>query len=123
MKLEHYPVERLREELIGIISKHLDLSKHRAFFFGSRVAGKSAERSDIDIGIEGPDEIPLETMARIRDEIEALPTLYIIQVMDFSNVSSAPLLVNRQVPLLLSSRWDQFLGPQKLCLFQKGNLR
>lgn len=88
MKLEHYPVERLREELIGIISKHLDLSKHRAFFFGSRVAGKSDERSDIDIGIEGPDEIPLETMARIRDEIEALPTLYIIQVMDFSNVSS-----------------------------------
>jgi septum formation topological specificity factor MinE len=39
MKLEHYPVEKLKEEILKILSKYLDLSQYKVFFFGSRVKG------------------------------------------------------------------------------------
>jgi len=73
---------------LNIIGKHLDVSQYRIFFFGSRVCGGGDERSDIDIGIEGEKEIPLEVMGKIREEIEGLPILYKIDVVDFKRVSS-----------------------------------
>ena len=86
MKLEHYPLEKLKKEILEIIGKYLDLDSYKVFFFGSRVNGKGDERSDIDIGIEGPSPISLEVMAQIKDEISALPTLYHIDIIDFANV-------------------------------------
>lgn len=88
MRLEFYPVEKLKNEIMEIIGRYLDLNPYRIFFFGSRVAGKGNERSDIDIGIEGAEEIPYEIMARIRDDIENLPTLYKIEMVDFKKVSA-----------------------------------
>ena len=70
-----------------IIGAHVDLSRYKIFVFGSRVSGKGDERSDIDIGIKGPQEIPLASMAKIREEVEELPILYKIDVVDFANVS------------------------------------
>ena len=87
MRLEFYPVDKLKKEILEIIGRYLDLNSYRVFFFGSRVMGKGNERSDIDIGIEGPDEIPYEIMARLREEIEDLPTLYKIEIVDFKKVS------------------------------------
>jgi len=49
MRLEHYPIEKLKKEILEIIGKHLDLNKYKIFFFGSRVTGKGNDRSDIDI--------------------------------------------------------------------------
>jgi uncharacterized protein len=83
MKLEHYPADKLKKELLAIIGKRLDLSKYRVFFFGSRVDGKSFERSDIDVGIEGKKPIPFSTLACIKEDVEQLPTLYTIDVVDF----------------------------------------
>jgi predicted nucleotidyltransferase len=87
MKLEFYPVEKLKKEIIGIVGKWLDLSSYRVFFFGSRVAGKGNERSDIDVGIEGPETVPLRAMAEIEEEIESLPTLYKVEIVDFKSVA------------------------------------
>ncbi|MEW6680626.1 MAG: nucleotidyltransferase domain-containing protein, partial [bacterium] len=53
----------------------------------SRVAGGGNERSDIDIGIEGKEEIPHQKMFHIKEEIENLPILYKIEVVDFKKVS------------------------------------
>lgn len=88
MKVERYPVKKLKKEILNIVGKYLDLKKYQVFFFGSRVSGKASERSDIDVGIEGPESIPLEIIARIKEEISNLPTLYRIDVVDFSSVDS-----------------------------------
>ena len=78
--------KKLTRELLRIIGTYLDLSAYKIFFFGSRVTGRGTERSDIDLGIEGPMPIPHETLQGIEQEIDALPTLYKIEVVDFRRV-------------------------------------
>lgn len=95
VRLEHESAEKLKKDIRRIVGASLDLNQYRVFFFGSRVSGKGDDRSDIDIGIEGPEEIPAETMNKIKEEIDELPLLYKIDVVDFKNVS----LVFRDVAL------------------------
>jgi len=76
--------KELTKEILEIVGRHLDLKKYTVFFFGSRVSGKGSERSDIDIGIEGQEPVSDGALARIREEIEELPTLYSIDVIDFA---------------------------------------
>lgn len=87
MRLEHYPLEKLKKELLDIIGRHLDLSRYRVFFFGSRVTGKGTDRSDIDVGIEGPEPVPFGMLLAIREDVERIPTLYKIDVVDFRGAS------------------------------------
>lgn len=87
MNLEFYPVEKLKKEILKIVEKYLDLKKYKIFFFGSRVEGRGDEHSDIDVGIEGTEEIPVGIKAEIEEEIENLPILYKIDIVDFKNVS------------------------------------
>lgn len=86
MKLEHYPQEKLKKEILEIIGRYLDLKEYKVFFFGSRVTGRGNDRSDIDIGIEGPEPVPLITLDDIKEDIEKIPTLYKIDVVDFRRV-------------------------------------
>lgn len=85
MKLKHYPSQNLKKEILEIVGQYLNLNTYKVFFFGSRIAGKQSERSDIDIGIKGPQEVPLEAMAKIKEEISNLGLLYPIDVVDFYN--------------------------------------
>jgi len=87
MKLEFYPEEKLKREVLNIAGKYLDLNKYRVFFFGSRITNKGTERSDIDIGIEGPEPLPSGTLSSIEEEIENLPILHKIEIVDFKKVS------------------------------------
>ena len=87
MRIEHESAEKFKKEILRIVGKGLDLRKYKVFFFGSRVMGKGNERSDIDIGIEGPAPVPLGVMSDIEDEIEELPLLYKIDVVDFQKTS------------------------------------
>ena len=89
MRLEHYDSEKLKKELLDIASKHLDLSRYTIFFFGSRVANKSDDRSDIDVGIQGAELVPTESLRKIKEDIEALPLLYKIDVVDFKHTSDS----------------------------------
>ncbi|OGF62146.1 hypothetical protein A2926_02080 [Candidatus Giovannonibacteria bacterium RIFCSPLOWO2_01_FULL_44_40] len=89
MRLEHYPVEKLKKDIVRIVSKYLDIGKYRVFFFGSRVAGTGTERSDIDIGIDGLKPVPFNTLLNIRSEIGELPVLYKIDVIDFGSASGS----------------------------------
>lgn len=88
MRSEHYPLEKLKREIIAIIARYLDLRAYRVFFFGSRVAGRGNDRSDFDVGIEGNDVILPDIMEHIREEIGELPTLYKIDIVDFRRVSA-----------------------------------
>ncbi len=89
MELQFYPVEKLKREILQIVDKRFNMEECSVFFFGSRITGEGTERSDIDVGIEGPTVIPYEIMAEIREDIEALPTLYKVDVVDFKSVSPA----------------------------------
>jgi len=86
MKLKFYPVEKLKKEIFKVIGKHLDLKKYKVFFFGSRVKGRNSSRADIDIGIEGPNPIPLEIIEKIKEELADLPILYHTDIIDFRSV-------------------------------------
>ena len=87
MRLEHWPQEKLELELKTVIGKYLDLSKYKLFFFGSRVTGKGDERSDIDVGIEGPKPVPYRIVSQIKEELEEKPILYSIDIVDFTSAS------------------------------------
>jgi predicted nucleotidyltransferase len=87
MRVEHYPVNTLRKQILEIVGKHLDLCSYRVFFFGSRVAGCHSRLSDIDIGIEGPEEIPARASVEIRESLDNLPTLYRFDLVDFKKVT------------------------------------
>ncbi len=87
MRLEHESEKLLKEKILQIVGKYLDLSKYRVFFFGSRVTGKAREASDIDVGIEGKEPVSLRVLNGIREEIEELPVLYKIDVVDFAETN------------------------------------
>lgn len=89
MKLEHYPINKLKKEIKAIISKYLDINHYKIFFFGSRVNGKSNERSDIDIGIEGKNPVPIEILARIKSDLEDLPVLYKFDIVDLKSTTES----------------------------------
>ena len=67
----------------SVIRRHVPDTAYRVVLFGSRSAG---ERSDIEIGIEVP-AVSRVALAAIRDELEEVPTLYTIEVVDFAHVS------------------------------------
>lgn len=87
MRLEKESVEKLKEKTLTIVGKYLDLNEYKVFFFGSRVNGRGDERSDIDIGIEGNEEVPVEKFLEIQEEIDNLSYLYKIEIVDFNKVS------------------------------------
>ncbi|MBI2464384.1 nucleotidyltransferase domain-containing protein [Candidatus Peregrinibacteria bacterium] len=86
MRLENISSDFLKKEIRNRMEKHLDLKKYKVFIFGSRVTGKGDEHSDIDIGIEGDKPIPRVLFSNMRDEIEDIPILYTIEVVDFQRV-------------------------------------
>ena len=52
-----------------VIRRHVPDPVYRVFLFGSRAAGSATERSDIDIGIEGPAPVPRSALAAIHEEL------------------------------------------------------
>lgn len=108
MRLEHYPIEKLKKEILEILRRHLNLAEYRVFFFGSRVAGRGTERSDIDVGIEGEELISAKALLDIQEEIEELPTLYKIEIVDFKRV--APIFKEvalQYIELISEQNYDQ----------------
>ena len=83
-----------------VIRRHVPDPVYRVFLFGSRATGSAAERSDIDIGIEGPAAVPRSALAAIHEELEEAPTLYSIDVVDFRQVpENFRRLAQHRVPL------------------------
>jgi uncharacterized protein len=87
MRLEHRPVEYLKQKLLQIIRAYPELADSKVFFFGSRVTGRGDERSDIDVGIYGSEPVPPRIWLDIREAVEELPVLYKIDLIDFQRAS------------------------------------
>lgn len=80
-------MEKLKSDILRVTGKYLDARLYQVFFFGSRASGASHAGSDIDVGIRGPRPIAAAVMAKIRAEIEDLPVLYKIDVVDFQKAA------------------------------------
>ena len=85
MILENFSADALKTLLLVIFKKHLDMTNYRAFFWltSHRIFRQT---SDIDVGLEGPEPIQLSVLEKIKVEIENLPILYKIDIVDFSQV-------------------------------------
>jgi uncharacterized protein len=70
----------------SVIRRYVPDPAYRVFLFGSRATGSAGERSDIDIGIEGPAPVSRAALAAIHEELDEAPTLYTVEVVDFARV-------------------------------------
>ncbi len=79
-----------REEIFSwiseILQKNLDQTNYRAFIFGSQANLKELRRADIDLGLLSDEQISTLKLVKITNEIEDLPMLYNIDLVDFSAV-------------------------------------
>ena len=73
-------VAKLAKDLLG-----QDLE---VIWFGSWPKGVAHPSADIDLALSGRTPIPLERIARLREAIDRLPTLYQVDVVDFSVVGA-----------------------------------
>jgi predicted nucleotidyltransferase len=81
--------EALRRGIRKVVGKHLDLNRYELFIFGSEAGGNGPSRSDVDVGLRGSDPVPGVTIQRIREELEALRTLRIFDVVDFARADES----------------------------------
>lgn len=87
MRLEYYDEKKLKKEVLAILAKYLDLKKYKVFFFGSRVCSGGTDRSDVDIGIEGDAPVPAVAWSHIQEELDNIPVLYKLEIVDFKQVA------------------------------------
>ena len=82
-----------RQQILYWIKKVLDENlsgiSYNAFIFGSQANKSILGRSDIDIGITSDDMITTLQLSGICADIEELPMLYRIDVVDFGKVDDA----------------------------------
>ncbi|MGZ3778707.1 MAG: nucleotidyltransferase domain-containing protein [Mucilaginibacter sp.] len=69
-----------------VLDKNLSGISYSAFIFGSQANRTSLIRSDIDIGIVADAEITSWQLSKIIGDIEQLPMLYKIDLVDFREV-------------------------------------
>lgn len=77
--------KKVLKQVKEIISNHLP-DGYRMMIFGSWAKGKALKNSDLDIGILGKEPVPWSSMVKISQEIENLPTLRSIDVVDLNAV-------------------------------------
>jgi len=87
MKLEYISQTKLQKLIKEVFEKYLPNENYRLFFFGSRVSGVNSPRSDIDLGIESSHSLSSKTKIEIEEELQNLPILYKIDLVDFGRVS------------------------------------
>ncbi|MFA4890484.1 MAG: nucleotidyltransferase domain-containing protein [Candidatus Paceibacterota bacterium] len=69
------------KEAVKIIGKYLS-DDYKVVLFGSWARGNALDTSDIDIGIIGEKEVARGLMHKILEEIDKLPTLRSIDIVD-----------------------------------------
>ena len=87
MKLEYVSQEKLQQLIKEVFGRHLQAGGYRLFFFGSRVKGDSFSHSDIDLGVESSQKLSSQVKLSIEEDLQNLPILYKIDLVDFGNVS------------------------------------
>lgn len=74
------------KQAANIIQSHLS-KEYIPVLFGSRARGNALKTSDIDIGIIGKNKVPWKIMVDIKQDIENIPTLHSIEIVDLNAVN------------------------------------
>jgi predicted nucleotidyltransferase len=79
-------------QILAMISAALkgfknELSGYRVLLFGSRASGSIHTHSDFDIGVLGPQALPLKLFYAIADRFDSLPTLFSIDWVDLNRTT------------------------------------
>ena len=72
----------------SILFSRLKPDEVHAFIYGSWAVGNNRKFSDIDIGIESKKPISTEALGYIREAFEESDFPYIVEIVDFKNVSA-----------------------------------
>ena len=72
----------IKQRSVEVIKKHLPQSGWRLCLFGSQASGTATPTSDVDIAIIGDRPVPWKIMVAIREDIDVIPTLRSIDVVD-----------------------------------------
>lgn len=82
-----------------------DAGHVKVFLFGSRVSGRSIDRSDFDIGIDIGRPVPATIMQQVREALDELPILQKVDVVNFSVVDPEfARIAQRQVAMVYERR-------------------
>lgn len=77
--------DEIIKRIVGIIKYYIP--EGTIYIFGSRAIGNAKENSDFDIGILSREKISFNLLGRIEDEIDELPTLKSIDIIDINRTS------------------------------------
>ncbi len=77
----------LQTQIVAAVSRHLAGRRYRLYLFGSRAQGTATPRSDYDVGIESETPLPLAMMECIRAELDELPIMQRIELVDLTAAS------------------------------------
>ena len=69
-------------EIKQIVLGSLNGYPARVYLFGSRANGTARERSDIDVAVWPLAELPVGTLARIREALEESNVIYTVDLVD-----------------------------------------
>jgi predicted nucleotidyltransferase len=78
----------LHAAIAEVLGRHLDPRSHQAWIIGSEATHRALPGSDVDIAIEGDGPIDLECLARLRADLEDLPTLRGFDLVDLRRATA-----------------------------------
>lgn len=81
-------INSLLADIVKVIRKYLS-DEHKVLLFGSWATMEAVPTSDVDIAIAGKDRVDDFIMVKIKEEIEQLPTLRSIDIIDFNRLDKS----------------------------------
>ena len=57
--------------------------------YGSHAKGNALDTSDVDVAIDAGNRLPFEIMLKIKEDIDAIPTLRSIDIVDYNDIGTA----------------------------------
>ncbi|TBH21207.1 nucleotidyltransferase family protein [Thermus thermamylovorans] len=92
--------EEVLREVAGRVAHRLRGRHYRLWLFGSRARGEASPRSDYDLALWADPPLDLATLAALREELEALPVLQKVDLVELSWAPSLREVVEREGILL-----------------------
>jgi len=79
--------EKYISQIGEILKKNLQEYSAKPYFYGSRVKGKNAKYSDVDIAVRAEKKLPFGVLCGIKDDLTESTIPYFVDVIDLNSVS------------------------------------
>jgi len=78
--------ETIKEEIVRVARRWVDATHFRVLLFGSRAKGQGLAGSDFDVGLDAEGPLSLQSLARMEEALDDLPTLWKVDVVDIKKI-------------------------------------